>query len=88
MPRLFKSSKFWLLILDTVIALLTIVLQQVLLPDKLEFALAIITIIQPVFIMVIKGITEEDVATKTYFGAAVRYSDFVGDDGMSDDTPK
>lgn len=62
MNRLLHSAKFWLVVLDAMIALTTLILQQVLAPARLEFALAVIGILQPVFIMIIKAIADEDVA--------------------------
>jgi len=62
MKGLFKSRKFQLLILDTVISLVTFVGGYYLAPEHMEFVAGLIAIIQPVFVIVIKGITDEDVA--------------------------
>ena len=60
---LLRSRKFWLLILDTVVSLLTYFLTNLLAPDNpraAEFALYIIATIQPVFVMIIGAIAYED----------------------------
>ncbi len=70
MVNLFHSRKFWLLVLDTVISLVTLVGGWILSPEQLDRVLAVIAILQPVFIAVIIGITREDVAK---LGAGVHY---------------
>jgi hypothetical protein len=57
---LFASRKFWLLILDTVISLVTLISTAVLAPAQLDFALKIVAILQPVFVSIIYGIALED----------------------------
>ena len=57
---LLHSRKFWLLILDTVISLFTIIGGLYLAPARLEIALGLIATIQPIFIFVINAITSED----------------------------
>ncbi len=62
MKGLINSRKFQLLVLDTVISLVTFVGGYYFTPEHLEFVAGLIALIQPVFVMVIKGITDEDVA--------------------------
>jgi hypothetical protein len=61
---LLHSRKFWLLVLDTVLSLVTFIVTNHLAPDLAAEIIALIAIIQPLWIMVIKGITDEDVADK------------------------
>lgn len=60
--RLLHSRKFWLLILDTAVSIFTIIGGLYLVPERMELTLGLIATIQPVFIFVIKAITDEDVA--------------------------
>ena len=75
---LFHSRKFWLLILDTFVSILSLVLTRFLAPDELDFVLKIIAILQPVFITVILGITAEDNA-KVKAQASVEESKVYGE---------
>jgi len=61
---LLRSRKFWLLILDTVVSLLTLAITQFAAPDAIEFVLVVIGTVQPVFVAVIVGIFVEDAAAK------------------------
>ena len=58
--RLWKSRKFWLLILDAVVSTLTLVLTKVLSPADLDFALKLIAIYQPAFVFLIGSIAYEN----------------------------
>lgn len=58
---LIRSRKFWLLILDTIISL-TLYFVGKYSPVAFEDIKFLIAAIQPVFVMVIYGITAEDVA--------------------------
>ena len=60
--RLTQSRKFWLLVLDSVV---TIVLHfgAVIKPEILEHIKFLTLVLQPVFVMVILGITVEDAAS-------------------------
>ena len=62
MKRLMASSKFWIAVMDAFAATLAIVLTWFLAPDKVEQALALVAIWQPVIIAVIVGNWKEDVA--------------------------
>ena len=67
MNRLIKSSKFWTLVLDTVISVLLTGLAMFLEeshPEAVEFARYTILALQPVFVMLIGAIAAEDIATK------------------------
>ena len=59
---LLHSRKFWLLILDTVISLAAFFIGRYLSPDDALPYLTVIAALQPVFVFVIKAITDEDVA--------------------------
>jgi hypothetical protein len=65
MKRNLKSSKFWIAILDAIIASIVFFLTLFLKPEAVTQALFFIGIWQPVLLMVIKGITDEDVASKS-----------------------
>ena len=58
---LLKSRKFWLMILDTVVSMVTFIVSSYF-PEHLEMAKFFIGSIQPVFIMVIGSVAYEDVA--------------------------
>ena len=64
MARLWQSAKFWTVVLDCVVASLTIVLAWFLAPEKVSEALALVAIWQPAVLLLINGITREDVASK------------------------
>jgi len=59
---LIHSRKFWLLILDTVVSLVATVGAWYLAPEALNQVIAILAIMQPLYIFVITSITKEDVA--------------------------
>src|SRR4030042_2088596 len=59
---LLHSRKFWLLFLNVVISIVSLFITNHLDPDLVVELLAVIGILQPLWIMVIKGITDEDVA--------------------------
>jgi hypothetical protein len=63
MKRLLSSSKFWLLVIDTVISLILFFVGKYA-PMSLEDVKFIITAIQPVFAIVILAIAGEDIAAK------------------------
>ena len=60
---LFKSRKFWLLILDGVVSLALLVIGSFA-PNFEELAHQLIAILQPIFVAVIVGIFVEDAAAK------------------------
>ena len=60
---LFKSRKFWLLVLDGVISLALLVIAEFA-PNFQEMANQLIAILQPIFVAVIVGIFVEDAAAK------------------------
>ena len=60
---LFKSRKFWLLVLDGIVSLVLLVIAQFA-PNFEEMALQLIAILQPIFVAVIVGIFVEDAAAK------------------------
>lgn len=59
---MWRSRKFLTLILDTVVSLATLLLTTFLAPEHIEFALAIVAILQPVAIAVIVMWGIEDAA--------------------------
>ncbi len=63
---LFKSRKFLLLLLDSLVAVALFAVVQFV-PEWEEFAQSLIVILQPVFVAVILGIAVEDAGEK--FGA-------------------
>lgn len=63
MDRLLHSSKFWLLVIDTVISLLLFFVGKYA-GVALEDVKTIITYIQPIFVFVILAIMGEDIASK------------------------
>ena len=68
---LLHSRKFWLLVLDTVISAVSTVGAWYLAPEMLNQVIAILAILQPLYIFVITSITKEDVA-KTEADAQVK----------------
>lgn len=60
---LFKSRKFWLLILDTVIAIILYTVSAFV-PQFKEHVVFFVGILQPVFVMLIVAIAIEDAAEK------------------------
>ena len=79
MSGLLHSRKFWLAVLDAAVASLTIVLTWFLAPEKVEQALILVGIWQPVFVAVIVGIAVEDAAEKganTTFRAVTDEDDY------------
>ena len=60
---LFKSRKFWLLILDTVVSLITYFVSKYMGAQGAD-VLFVIGVLQPVFIAVIVSIGVEDAAAK------------------------
>lgn len=61
---LFASRKFWLLIIDTALSTFALVGGWYLSPDNMSKVVAVIAIIQPLFIFVIYSITAEDNAER------------------------
>jgi hypothetical protein len=92
MKRLMASSKFWVAVMDAFAATLAIVLTWFLAPDKVEQALALVAIWQPVFLAVIIGTWKEDMAAKEAAGwanqSAVLKADVKALTTISEDTPK
>lgn len=64
MMNIFKSRKFWLMILDVVISVASYFVTNYLAPDMAKTVLYLIGALQPVFVSVIVGIAVEDAATK------------------------
>ena len=64
MQRLLKSSKFWLLVLDTVVSLILFFVGKYAQMAAEDIAILIGTL-QPVFVFVIGGIAYEDAADKS-----------------------
>lgn len=63
MTSLFKSRKFWLMILDVVISTLTYFLTNLAEPALGQHILWLIAAWQPVFVAIITGIAIEDSAS-------------------------
>ena len=63
LKALFKSRKFWLLVLDVLISLVLFVVGHFA-PDFEEMAKELIAILQPLVVAVIVGIFVEDFAAK------------------------
>jgi len=63
LKALFKSRKFWLLVLDGVVSLALFVVGHFA-PDFQDIAKELIAILQPIFVAVIVGIFVEDAASK------------------------
>lgn len=64
LKALLESRRFWVAILDTVISLVTLVVSTYFGQQK-EFTLAVIGILQPVFIILINGLTTSDTQSAT-----------------------
>jgi len=60
---LFKSRKFWLLVLDGLVSLVLLVIAEFA-PNFQEMANQLIAILQPIIVAVIVGIFVEDAAAK------------------------
>jgi hypothetical protein len=59
---LFRSRKFWLMILDTVISLVTFFVTKYAAPSAVEDVKVIILTLQPMFVMLIFSVAYEDAA--------------------------
>ena len=57
-----KQSKFWIAVLDAIISIATMFVTAYLTPTNSGFVLAVIAAVQPVLILLIHGLTVEDVA--------------------------
>jgi len=64
MSRLWKSAKFWLLVLDVTISTVSFFLTLFMRPDDVVKVMGLIGLWQPVFVMMIRAIADEDVASK------------------------
>jgi hypothetical protein len=64
MKRLLNSSKFWALILDTVISSVLFFVGKYAVPELAEDIKFVIMALQPVFLVLIAAIAAEDVAVK------------------------
>ena len=64
MNGLLKSRKFWVLVLDTVIALVSYFVTKYAAPSMTDDVLIFIGVLQPVFLMMINAIAKEDAAAK------------------------
>ena len=62
---IFKSRKFWLMILDVVVSLSTYFVAKYVNPDTAKDVLYVVGLLQPVFVSVIIGIAMEDSAEKS-----------------------
>jgi len=60
--RLFKDSKFWLLVLDTIISLTLYFTAKYLAPELADDVKFLIAALQPVFVAIILAILGEDAA--------------------------
>ncbi len=60
-PSLFKSRKFWILILDTVVSVATFLIGQYVLEADASVILFLIGALQPVFLMLIGAYTYQNV---------------------------
>ena len=69
---IFKSRKFWLMILDVAVSLASYFIGKYVAPDAAKDILYVIGLVQPVFVAVIIGIAVEDAAEK---GNPAIYSD-------------
>jgi len=63
LKALFKSRKFWLLVMDGIVSFVLLVIANFA-PNFEEMALQLIAILQPIFVAVIVGIFVEDAAAK------------------------
>jgi hypothetical protein len=86
MNRLLHSSKFWLLVLDVVISTILFFLTLFMKPDDVVKVMGLIATIQPIFIVIIKAICDEDVAKHEAQGW--RASILRPDSKIDEDTPK
>jgi hypothetical protein len=85
---LLHSRKFLILLLDTFLALVTLLVTNHLEPDLVAEILAVITIVQPLWIAVIVGITKEDVSkTDSYQWAEQLAKAIREDDAINDESP-
>jgi hypothetical protein len=64
MSRLLHSSKFWILVLDTLVMITLFFVGKYAAPELAEDINFLIASLQPIFIMLIAGITGEDMAAK------------------------
>ena len=64
MNGLLKSRKFWLLVLDTVVSIVTYAAAHYLSPEAVDMVRFLIITMQPVFVMLIGSIAYEDAASK------------------------
>lgn len=64
MSSLLHSRKFWLMILDLVISLISYFVGKYVTPDAAKDILYVIGLLQPVFVALIVGIAVEDAAEK------------------------
>jgi hypothetical protein len=92
MSRLIKSAKFWLLVMDITYSSIAFFMTLWMRPDDVLKAMGFITSLQPIFIMIIKAIADEDVAAKEAAGWADRSTVLKADvkalTTISEDTPK
>lgn len=59
-----KSRKFWLMVVDVVVSLTSVLLGWYLAPEQAERIMTVIAILQPVVVSLIIGIAVEDAAEK------------------------
>ena len=59
---LLQSRKFWLLILDTIVSVLTYFVGKYVVGAEGKDIIFLVTALQPIFLMAINSITREDVA--------------------------
>ena len=92
MSRLLKSAKFWLLVMDVVTSTIAFFLTMFLRPDDVAKVMGLIALYQPIFIMIIRAIADEDIAKAEAVGwsdrSAVLKADVKALTANSEDTPK
>jgi hypothetical protein len=62
MSSIFKSRKFWIMVCDTVVSLVTYFVGRYLNPESVKDILFLIGALQPVILLVIASITVQNVA--------------------------
>jgi hypothetical protein len=92
MKRLMASSRFWLLVLDVSISTIAFFLTLFMKPDDVVKVMGLIGLWQPIFVMMIKGTSDEDVAKAEAAGwsdrSTVLKADVKALTTTSEDTPK
>ena len=63
---IFKSRKFWLMLVDVIVSLITYFITKYAAPEMTKDVLMVIGLLQPVIIFVITSITVQNVAAMKY----------------------